>query len=115
MGGMNTTEVLKVTPAAGEKIRALAGKEGRDDAVLRVRVLAGGCSGFRYSLEFEDGPAGDDLVVEDAGIRVLVDPASAPILEGSTLDFDAALLGGGLKVRNPHAVQECACGESFSV
>ena len=55
------------------------------------------------------------MIDADGGVRVLVDPTSAPIVRGSTLEFDTALLGGGLKVHNPQAVHECACGESFSV
>jgi iron-sulfur cluster assembly accessory protein len=67
-------------------------------------------------LAFEDAPAADDLVVHaPGGVRVLVDPVSAPIVQGSTLDLDENLLGGGLKVHNPQAIHECACGESFSV
>ena len=108
-------DVLGVSEAAARKIAALAAKEGRTEAVLRVRVVAGGCSGFSYRLGFEDAVHETDRVIERDGVRVLVDPASAPILVGSTLDFDGALLGGGLKVRNPRAVNECACGDSFSV
>jgi len=79
-------------------------------------VVAGGCSGFSYELSFAEGPAEADHVVEAAeGVRVVVDPKSAPIVEGSTLDFDDALLGGGLKMLNPRATHECACGESFSL
>jgi iron-sulfur cluster assembly accessory protein len=79
-------------------------------------VTAGGCSGFSYDLSFADGPAEDDTVIEAAdGVRVLVDPASAPIVRGSTLEFNDALLGGGLKMINPQAVHECACGDSFSI
>ena len=74
-------------------------------------MLAGGCSGFTYELSFADAPASDDNVVETDGVKVLVDPKSAPIVQGSTLDFDDAMLGGGLKVRNPQAVHECACGD----
>ncbi len=107
---------LAVTPDAATKVRALATGEGREEAVLRVRVVAGGCSGFSYELGFTDDPKPDDHVIEAAhGVRVVVDPRSAPILDGSTLDLDRALLGGGLKVRNPQAVHECACGDSFSV
>jgi len=84
-------------------------------ACLRLRVTAGGCSGFSYKLALEDGPAEDDLIVEGYGVSVLIDPRSAPIVQDSTLDFSDALLGGGLKVRNPNATNECACGESFSV
>jgi len=111
----DTATVITVTEKAARKARALAEKEGRPAACLRVRVLAGGCSGFTYKLSFEDGPAEDDQVVEVGGFRVLVDPKSAPIVEGSTLEFNDALLGGGLKMYNPQAKHECACGESFSV
>jgi iron-sulfur cluster assembly protein len=108
--------VLTVSETAARKVAQLASKEGRSAPILRVRVVAGGCSGFSYRLGFEDGARDDDVVIEGGdGVRVLVDPASAPILAGSTLDLDEDLLGGGLKVRNPQAVHECACGESFSV
>lgn len=111
-----TSDVLEVSPAAARKVRELAAKEGRAAAILRVRVTAGGCSGFSYRLGFEDAPASDDHVIEgDDGVRVVVDPKSAPIVRGSTLDLDRNLLGGGLKMRNPQAMHECACGESFSV
>lgn len=111
-----TSDVLHVTEAAAHKLRELADKEARPSAVLRVRVTAGGCSGFTYRLGFEDAPAPDDHVIHARdGVRVVVDPASAPIVRGSTLDLDRNLLGGGLKMRNPQAIHECACGESFSV
>jgi iron-sulfur cluster assembly accessory protein len=109
------TAVLTVTEKAARKARALAEKEGRPDAALRLRVVAGGCSGFSYELSFTDAVEPDDHVIEVDGFRVLVDPKSAPIVRGSTLEFNDALLGGGLKVHNPQAVHECACGESFSV
>lgn len=111
----DTATVITVTEKAARKARALAEKEGRPDACLRVRVLAGGCSGFTYKLSFEEGPAEDDYVIEVGSFRVLVDPKSAPVVEGSTLEFNDALLGGGLKMYNPLAKHECACGESFSV
>ncbi|HEY7667198.1 MAG TPA: iron-sulfur cluster assembly accessory protein [Actinomycetota bacterium] len=107
---------IAVTDAAARKARALAAREGRPEAYLRLRVLAGGCSGFTYSLTFEDRPDERDTVVRAPdGFGVLIDPASIPIVAGSTLDFDGALMGGGLKVRNPRATHECACGDSFSI
>lgn len=112
----SVTDAIAVTDKAARRIAALALKEGRTEPILRVRVTAGGCSGFTYDLSFADRPDEDDAVVEAAdGVRVLVDPRSAPIVRGSTLDFNDALLGGGLKMRNPQAVHECACGDSFSV
>lgn len=106
---------IGVSEKAAVKARALAEREGRPDACLRVRVTAGGCAGFHYKLTFEDAPADGDHVIEAHGVRVLVDAKSAPVIEGSTLDFNDALLGGGFKMENPRAVHECACGESFSV
>jgi iron-sulfur cluster assembly protein len=115
MEAMETTTVITVTEKAARKARALAERDGMPDACLRVRVVAGGCSGFSYELGFEQTPAEDDEIIEVDGFRVLVDPRSAPIVRGSTLDFNDALLGGGLKMYNPQAVHECACGESFSI
>ena len=111
-----TTTVITVTDRAAGKILQLAAKEARTQPILRVRVVAGGCSGFSYQLSFDDAPDVDDHVIEAAeGVRVLVDRRSAPIVEGSTLEFNDALLGGGLKMLNPRATHECACGDSFSV
>ena len=106
--------MFTVTDGAARKVAQLATDEG-SEPVLRVRVVAGGCSGFSYRLGF-DRASDTDVVIDGAGgVRVVIDPVSAPILAGSTLDLDRNLLGGGLKVRNPRAVHECACGESFSV
>jgi iron-sulfur cluster assembly accessory protein len=118
MEGMDApaTDVIAVTETAARKARGLAEREGRTDVLLRVRVTAGGCSGFSYRLSFEDAPEPDDHVIQGAGgVRVLIDPRSAPIVEGSTLDFDSALIGGGLKMKNPRVTHECACGDSFSI
>ena len=115
MEATRTSDVITVTEPAAGRIRTMAGREGRPEPLLRLRVTAGGCSGFSYKLSLEDRPDDDDHVIERFGVRVLIDPRSAPIVDGSTLDFSDALLGGGLKVRNPNATSECACGESFSV
>ena len=114
MSQQTQDEVLIVTEKAAQRARTIAEREGRADAALRVRVVAGGCDGFSYELGFDDQQA-DDHVIEVDGFRVLVDPRSAPILAGSTLEFNDSLVGGGLKVYNPQATHECACGKSFSV
>ena len=112
----STTPLIAVSEAAARKARQLAERDGRPEAALRIRVTAGGCSGFSYVLAFEDDPADDDHVIEGpGGFRVLIDPASAPIVSGSTLEFNDSLLGGGLKMVNPQAKHECACGESFGL
>lgn len=107
-------DVLAVTDAAAAKIAQLAAREERA-AILRVRVLAGGCSGFTYELGFEDTPAENDFVIDAGSATVLIDPRSAPIVQGSTLEFVNTLMEGGLKVLNPQATHECACGQSFSL
>src|SRR5262249_29280105 len=102
---------VDVTDRAAQKALQLGVKEGHgEDVCLRLRVLAGGCSGFSYRLSFEDAPANDDLVTEHAGLRVLVDPASAPIVAGSTLEVGDAVLGGGVKGHDPQAVGQGSCG-----
>lgn len=114
LGAMEQTSVITVTDRAAGRIRLLAERESAVP-VLRVRVVAGGCSGFSYELSFDAEAEGDHVIPAADGVRVLVDPKSAPIVEGSTLEFNDALLGGGLKMLNPRATHECACGDSFSV
>jgi iron-sulfur cluster assembly accessory protein len=118
MDSVQTTSesrILAATPRAAEKAIQLAAREGYDEPFLRLRVLAGGCSGFSYKLSFERGPAPDDHVLQTHGLTLLIDPKSAPIVSGSTLEFSDALLGGGFRINNPQAVHECACGESFAI
>jgi iron-sulfur cluster assembly accessory protein len=109
------TQTISVTPRAAEKAVELSRREGHAEAYLRLRVTAGGCSGFSYRLSFDQGPDENDTVVEAHGLKVLIDGKSLPIVAGSVLEFSDAMLGGGFKVNNPHAVHECACGESFSI
>jgi iron-sulfur cluster assembly accessory protein len=82
---------------------------------LRVAVLAGGCSGFQYRFELDKEQQADDLVIEHAGARVLVDPVSLDLLAGGELDFTDELMGSHFAVRNPNARSACGCGTSFSV
>jgi iron-sulfur cluster assembly accessory protein len=110
-----TSDVLGVTEGAARRVRTLAEREGRPQPILRLRVVAGGCDGFSYRLSLEDAAGSEDHVIDAYGVRVVVDPRSVPLVQGSTLDFSDALLGGGLKVRNPNITHECACGDSFSV
>jgi iron-sulfur cluster assembly protein len=106
--------LIKVTPAAAAKVRALLAKQGRPDGVLRVAVIGGGCSGLQYKMDLQDAPAPRDFLVESVGIRVVVDPKSALYVTGAELDYLEALQGGGFKIKNPNAASTCSCGESFS-
>src|SRR5213596_3353052 len=105
--------LIKLTSSAAGKVRALLNKQGRPAGVLRVAVVGGGCSGLQYKMDLQDGPANRDIVVETAGVRVVVDPKSALYVTGSELDY-LDTLDGGFKVKNPNAATSCSCGESFS-
>jgi iron-sulfur cluster assembly protein len=105
--------LIKLTPSAAGKVGALLNKQGRPTGVLRVAVVGGGCSGLQYKMDLQDGPATRDILVETAGVRVVVDPKSALYVTGSELDYIDAL-DGGFKVKNPNAATSCSCGESFS-
>ena len=106
--------LIKVTLNAAKKVSGLLTRQGRADGVLRVAVVGGGCSGLQYKMDLQDAPASRDILVETAGIRVVVDPKSALYVTGSELDFVDALQDGGFKVKNPNAATSCSCGESFS-
>ena len=105
--------LIKLTPSAGQKVGTLLSKQGRPGGVLRVAVVGGGCSGLQYKMDLQDGPANRDILVETAGVRVVVDPKSALYVTGSELDYLDGL-EGGFKVKNPNAATSCSCGESFS-
>jgi iron-sulfur cluster assembly protein len=105
--------LIKLTSSAANKVTTLLTKQGRPNGVLRVAVVGGGCSGLQYKMDLQDGPANRDILVESAGVRVVVDPKSALYVTGSELDYLDAL-DGGFKVKNPNAATSCSCGESFS-
>src|SRR5882672_4156458 len=94
--------LIRITPNAAQKVSSLLHKQGRPTGVLRVAVVGGGCSGLQYKMDLQDGPANRDILVESAGIKVVVDPKSALYVTGSELDYVEALQGG-FKVHNPNA------------
>ncbi|MDO9707853.1 HesB/IscA family protein [Paracraurococcus lichenis] len=106
---------FRVTPRAAAEVAEIAQREGRPGAGLRVSVSAGGCSGFQYGFALADAAEPDDLVVEQGGARVFVDPVSLDLLAGAELDWNEALIGAHFTLRNPQAVSGCGCGVSFSV
>jgi iron-sulfur cluster assembly accessory protein len=112
-----TVETLvNLTERAADKIRELQLTEpGGEAEVLRVAIQGGGCSGFQYGLGFDRGAVEGDHEVELHGVRVVVDPFSAPYLAGSTIDWLDGLHESGFKIDNPHAVSSCGCGHSFQV
>lgn len=105
---------LAVTESAAKRLGVILSKE-KPGAMMRVAVEGGGCSGFQYRYSIETAARADDIRIEREGVTVLVDPISAPYLEGSELDFVTELLGQSFQIRNPQATASCGCGTSFSV
>ena len=105
--------VVTLTAKASEKLKEIIAKQGRDDLALRVYVTPGGCSGFSYGMTFAEGTEEGDAIVDQDGVKVVVDPMSAMYVKGSEIDFVDALMGGGFALRNPNAVSSCGCGQSF--
>ena len=110
------TTLVTLTEGAAAKISKLMAEEPAGEAaVLRVAIQGGGCSGFEYALGFDRGAQAGDHELEFHGVRVVVDPFSAPYLQGSTIDFLEGLQESGFKIDNPNVVSACGCGSSFQV
>lgn len=107
-------KLVRISPDASAKLTSLLTRQGRPHGALRVAVIGGGCSGLQYKMDLVDGPANRDILVESAGVRVVIDPKSALFVSGSELDYSDDLQKGGFKVTNPNAAAHCSCGESFS-
>lgn len=105
---------VDLTPAAAQRVAAIAARQNKP-AMLRLSVEGGGCSGFQYKFELADAVAGDDLVTERDGVRLLVDPVSHDLLDGASVDFVESLGGAAFRVTNPMAASGCGCGSSFSI
>ncbi len=106
---------ISLTPVAAVKVAELIASETADEILaLRVAVKPGGCAGFNYDMFFDSEVAGDDIVREFDGVKVIVDSASAELLNGSTLDYNDGLQGAGFHITNPNATKGCGCGNSFS-
>jgi len=109
-----TTETLVLTDLAAAKVKELLEEEGNPELFLRVAVRPGGCSGYSYEMFFDSDLMDDDLESSGSGLRVVVDPASAALLVGATLDYKDGLQGAGFSINNPNATRTCGCGQSFS-
>jgi iron-sulfur cluster assembly accessory protein len=106
--------VITLTDTASSKVKELIAQEGDEALMLRVAVRPGGCSGFSYEMFFDSERETDDLTIEYSGVTVVVDPSSAQLLDGASLDFKDGLQGAGFAINNPNAQRTCGCGQSFS-
>ncbi|MEQ1494931.1 MAG: iron-sulfur cluster insertion protein ErpA [Novosphingobium sp.] len=107
-------QTMTLSPSAAARVATIAAKQGKP-AILRLSVEGGGCSGFQYKFGLDEAAEADDLIVEQNGVTLLVDPMSLELVAGSVVDYVESLGGAAFKVENPQAASGCGCGSSFSV
>jgi iron-sulfur cluster assembly protein len=107
--------MITLTQVALDQIKKIRTEGHTPQTMLRVSVVGGGCSGLSYKLDFVDTQNPDDKVVEQDGLKVVIDPKSSLFVKGLTLDYSGGLNGTGFTFNNPNATKSCGCGTSFSV
>lgn len=110
---MQTESFIRLTDAAAAKISHIMTQQANEAAMLRVRIVGGGCSGFQYQLALEEAPEAEDVVFMSNGITMCIDPHSAVYLTGVEIDYINGMQESGFKVSNPNAQSTCGCGKSF--
>ena len=106
-------QALTFTDAGAAKASILLEEQGKTDGAIRVFVKSGGCSGYSYGMAIDDRELDGDKYFEDKGVKIVVDPKSLLLVQGSQLDYVENMMGGGFNVVNPQATSECGCGHSF--
>ena len=114
MSNTQATKLLTITQKAAEKIAVFMKEETEKPEYLRVYVQGGGCSGLSYGMSFEKAKEEDDILIEENGVKILVDSYSKDYLKGANVDYIESLMGAGFKINNPNVTKSCSCGSSFS-
>ena len=107
----NAATQLLISDSAAARVAAIREKQGNPNLMLRVTVLGGGCSGFKYTLEFDDKTTADDITFRGS---VVTDETSLQFLQNALIDYEQTLMGSAFKIKNPNAASSCGCGKSFS-
>ena len=106
--------MIIITDSAAKQVHGLLERQEKPEAMLRVFVAGGGCSGFQYGMTLEEEAMEGDQQFSISGVNVIIDPRSAMYLDGAHIDFVDNLMGGGFKIDNPNAKSSCGCGTSFT-
>ncbi|GBD22787.1 Iron-sulfur cluster insertion protein ErpA [bacterium HR29] len=107
------TPLVTITEKAAAKAKALLESRQLPEGALRVFVAGGGCSGYQYGMALARTTEEDDIVLEQHGVRIVIDPESAVYLKGAEIDYVEDVMKSGFSIFNPNAVRSCACGSSF--
>src|ERR671917_1451765 len=113
MESTQQSQIVTVTAKAAEKVTEFMKQEGKDSLYLRVYVTGGGCSGLSYGMGFEENPDEDDVILEQNGVKILLDSYSQRYLKDANIDYIESLMGSGFKINNPNVTKSCSCGHSF--
>ena len=108
------TPLLNLTEAAIAKVKSMMEREGKAGYGLRVGVVTGGCAGLSYDMRFQKSPYDNDVVLEQNGLQIFINPESVSFLKGIQVDYVDTLKESGFQYRNPNAKSSCGCGTSFS-
>ena len=112
---MSVASNIEISPRAANRVQQLIEDDEKPDMKLRVYIEGGGCSGFQYRFQLDQETMEDDLVIEESGISMIIDPISQQYLQGAQVDFLDDLMGSRFVVNNPNATTTCGCGSSFSI
>jgi iron-sulfur cluster assembly accessory protein len=111
---IKSNRTVTLTDGAVAKVAELLSSEDEAGLALRMAVRPGGCSGFQYEMYFDTQIESDDIVEQFGDVKVVIDPSSAEMVKGSTLDYRDGLMGAGFAIENPNKTHACGCGNSFS-
>ncbi len=115
MGSARKFQVMSLTDAAAARVQEIMANATRPLYGLRVGVKNGGCAGMSYTMEMADAPASHDEIVEDKGVKILIDPKAVLFLLGTRMDFKTEKLSAGFVFENPNQTSACGCGESVAI
>ena len=115
MTSMTRPQVMRLTDAAAERIRALQAASGQEVAGVRIGVKNGGCAGMEYTMSYAQARGPHDEVVEDKGVKLLIDPTAVMFLLGTEMDYQSDRMRSGFVFNNPNQTSACGCGESVTI
>ena len=104
--------IVSLTEKAANKVKQMLEKENKKDYGLRVCIVMGGCSGYMYDISLDKAPKESDIVIEEKGVRIFMNPESITFMKGSTVDYKEGLQNAGFKINNPNVKRSCGCGHS---
>jgi iron-sulfur cluster assembly protein len=108
-------KAVTLTERAAERVKSIMDKAEQDYVGVRIGIEKGGCAGMAYTMDYAEEAAPLDEVIEDKGVRILIDPKAILFLIGTEMDWEQEKFSSGFKFNNPNAIDACGCGESFTI